>query len=57
VDVRFNANAIGRVFVIILPAGVRMLVHCVRTAPRPSWHPSVVTMNGVPSYLCACRTG
>ena len=55
-DVLFDAKAMGCRCVTSFPPGSVDLIRCERTPAKASLLPSVVRMNGVPSYTGAERT-
>ena len=56
-DICLDANPIGWIAVTISPLSNVVIYCCDSTAPKPSLHPSVVSMNGVLSNLGAHSTG
>jgi hypothetical protein len=56
-DVRFDANPSGCSFVTSHPFGSVVVNRWAKTAPNPSWQPSLVTMKCVPSHWGPLSTG
>jgi hypothetical protein len=56
-DVRLDENVMGWIVVFSVPFGKIVVNFCVSILANPYLHPSVVTMNGVPSYLGPFKIG
>src|SRR5882762_8237272 len=56
-DVRLDEKPIGWTVVFVVPLASTVVNFCESIPAKPNLHPSVVTMNGVPSYFGPFKTG